>query len=462
MNVEFLKSEMFQRFAGERPVAVMIQMTLARLFDPRSLDRLFADHAQQQYERTLLFSALAELTASVVLGKHASIHAGWGRMRERLGVSLAAAYGKLQRIEPGLSQALVRYSYQQTLDVRRALRIAPRHDIAGYETRILDGNHLAGTEHRLKETRATTAAPLPGKSLVVMDPRHDAICDYFPIEDGHAQERSGIDAVLETIERHQLWIADRNFCTLKLMYGIVARGGVFIIRQHSKLIGRKPGKLRKIKTTETGTVYEQTLRLPAIDDGPEQTVRRIVVRLHAPTRDGDLEIALLTNIPRRRADAVRIAEAYRLRWRIETTFQHLTEALTCEINALCYPKAALFCFANALVAYNALSIVKAAIAWTHGQEAASMLSHFTLAREISETTDGMLIALPPPEWQGFAVMACDAFTAALTTVAAQLNPRDYRKSVRGPKKPKPKKKHTRRSVHVSTKKLLDQRVKRAC
>lgn len=461
MGVAFLKDPMFQRFASERPVAVMTQMALAHLFDADSLDRVFADHAELQYERTLPFSTLTQLVSSVVLGTNASVNAGWRKMKDRLRVSVTATYGKLERVEPGLSQALVRYSFQQTLEVRQALGAAPRHDVAGYETRLLDGNHLSKTEHRLKETRDITAAPLPGKSLVVMSPRHDAICDFFPIEDGHAQERSAIDDVLETIRRDQLWVADRNFCTLKFLYGIAARRAVFIIRHHGQLIGQGRGRRKKIGKTPTGTVYEQSFQLPA-RKGETMTVRRIIVQLNDPTRDGDTEIALLTNLPQDRADAITIAQQYRGRWRIETAFQHLTEALTCEVNALCYPKAALFCFANALVAYNAFSIVKAGIAAAHGQEAVRSLSHYYLALEISETTDGMLIALPAEEWSCFADMPSARFTTALRQVAAKLNPRHYRKSVRGPKKPKPKKKHKKQAVHVSTKTILNKRAKLPC
>jgi len=36
--------------------------------------------------------------------------------------------------------------------------------------KILDGNCLEATEHRIHELRGTAAGPLPGKSLVVLDP----------------------------------------------------------------------------------------------------------------------------------------------------------------------------------------------------------------------------------------------------------------------------------------------------
>lgn len=461
MGVSFLNDLMFQRFATERPVSVMVQMTLSHLLDADSVNQLFADHAQVQYERSLTFSTLTDLVSSVVLGKNASVHAGFKKMKDRLGVSIAATYGKLDRVEPELSQALVRYSYRQAVEVQQSLGGVARHVIAGYETQYLDGNHLSGTEHRLKETRDITAAPLPGKSLVAMSPRYNAISDYFPIEDGHAQERTAIDDVLETIRRNTLWVADRNFCTLKFMYGIVDRNAAFIIRHHAKLIGAGKGRLKKIGKTETGTVFEQSFQMPEFH-GESLPLRRIVVKLDEPTRDGDTEIAILTNVKQDRADAIEIAAMYRSRWTIETVFQHLTESLTCEIKALCYPKAALFCFANALVAYNALSILKSAIAAEHGRDAVASLSHFYIAREISETTDGMLIAIPVEEWTGFVDMAAKEFASALTKVAAHMNPADYRKATRGPKKPKTKKKHEKRSVHVSTKKILDKRRKNTC
>ena len=49
------------------------------------------------------------------------------------------------------------------------------------------------------ETRSQTTASLPGKTLVVFDPRRGAVADIVPIEDGHAQERSALDSIIETL-----------------------------------------------------------------------------------------------------------------------------------------------------------------------------------------------------------------------------------------------------------------------
>src|SRR5262245_16718162 len=71
-------------------------------------------------------------------------------------------------------------------------------------------------------------------------------------------------------------------------------------------------------------------------------------------------------------------------WGIETLFQELTVTLNCEINTLGYPKAALFGFCVALMAYNVMSLVKAALRAEHGHEKVQAdVSGFHLTKEVS-------------------------------------------------------------------------------
>lgn len=456
MQRSFFEDPLFRAFAKERPIATVTQMILRRMLSATELDRLFEQYAAAQYHHALLFSALARLVSGVVLGKHASMHAGHKKMQEQLGVSVTAVYEKLQRIELPVTQQLVRQSYRQSVEICQAIGGVARHDVSGYSTRILDGNWLAATEHRLKETRTSTAAPLPGKALVVFDPLYDAVCDLFPMEDAYRQERSGLDEVIATVERRQLWIADRNFCTLKFLYAITAKQAAFVIRHHGQLVGVEKGKLRKIGETETGIVYENELILPRYQD-QQRTVRRIVVHLFQPTRDQEVEVVLLTNLPRDEASAGIVAELYRTRWKIETAFGHMALTMNAEIKPLCYPKAAMFCFALALVAYNAFAITKAAIAAEHGREQSAMLSHYYMALEISEATGGMLVAIPQARWDEMETISTDDFAAQTRTILAGIDLSLYRKSIRGPKKPPPKKTNQRQAVHLSTKQLLDKR-----
>jgi hypothetical protein len=54
---------------------------------------------------------------------------------------------------------------------------------------------------------------------------------------------------------------------------------------------------------------------------------------------------------------------------LESAFNELAMSLNGEIDTLAYPKAALFAFCVALVAYNALGVVKGALRAEHGEEA---------------------------------------------------------------------------------------------
>jgi len=146
----------------------------------------------------------------------------------------------------------------------------------------------------------------------------------------------------------------------------------------------------------------------------------------------------------------------RRRGRIAAVMQRLTEVLRRAIKPLCYPKAASFGFALALVLYNALTVVLAAHGAAHGAATRAALSHYYLALEIAQASDGLLVALPEC-WAAAAGWSPAALAQALRRIAQGLEPSCYAKSRRGPKKPKPKPKHARRKVHVSTKKLLDQR-----
>src|SRR5262249_46477807 len=235
--------------------------------------------------------------------------------------------------------------------------------LPSYRVKILDGNALAGTDHRLKELRQTTAAALPGKSLVVLDPALGLAIDVIPCEDGHAQERSLFGEVLPTVEANDLWIEDRNFCTVGFLFGVARRRGFFLVREHKGLPWQAQSELRYAGRTDTGRVYEQAVEVTD-EQGQCLRLRRILVRLDEPTRGGETEVALLTHV--RGVRRLKRARVYLGRWSIESLFNVLTTTLACEQKSLGYPKAALFSFCVTLVAYNALATVKAALRGVHG------------------------------------------------------------------------------------------------
>jgi hypothetical protein len=299
---------------------------------------------------------------------------------------------------------------------------------------------------------------LPGKILVVLDQERMLAETVFPTEDGHAQERSLFDAVLPSVKLQDLWIADRNFCTLAFLFGIRRRGGFFVIRQHGAVKGTLVGRKRKSGRCATGVVYEQTIRLTDPETDEDVDFRRITIELDKPTRDGDYELHLISNVPEKDADAIVLANLYRKRWTLETVFQETTQTLQCEIATLGYPKAALFAFCLALLAFNAVSVLKASLRAVHGEEAVqTKVSGYYLSLEIRGTYDGMMIAVPDEHWTVFRTLSVKKFAALLKQIAGHVNLSRYKKHSRGPKKPPPKKTTYKNGGHVSTYRLLQQR-----
>ncbi len=432
----------------------MAQAVLENLFQPQRLDALFERVAQRQYTRKLLFSALVELMFAVVLCIEPSVYSAYRVRKKRLRVSDQAVYDKLDGMELGVAAALVEDSAQQAAAVIDALGARRQPWLRGYRVRILDGNHLSGTEHRLEELRTTWAAALPGKALDVIDPETGLSTHVFLTPDGHAQERSLLDEVLAQVQKRDLWIADRNFCTLKFLFGIAAAGASFVIRQHGTLKGKLRGRRRLIGVGPSGKIYEQAVEWTY--DGVTRTLRRITIELTKPTRDGDYTLHVLTNLPAN-ISALVVAKLYGQRWTIETLFLEVTQTLACEIDTLGYPKAALFTFCLALVAANAVAVIKAALRAAHGETEADELSGYYLALEIEQTYDGMMVALPSPRWELFRRMGPEPFAAALKEMAAHVDRSRYRKAKRGPKKPPPKRGRYRNGGHVSTHKLLTEK-----
>lgn len=294
--------------------------------------------------------------------------------------------------------------------------------------------------------------------MVVVDQQRMVMTDVVLSEEGHAQERRLLTQGLQHGEEDQRWIAARTLCPLGLMFGIARRGAAFVVRQHGQLQGTLLGRPTRKGASRSGAVYEQAMCVQDPNSGETMRLRRITLKLKALTRDGDTELHLLSNVPGPRAAAPRLARLYGKRWSIETAFFEITTTLACEINTLGYPKAALFTFCLALLAYNAVSLIKAALRSAHGrQKVNDEVSSYYLSLEISRTYDGMMIAIPAPHWALFRELSDKAFADALRELASSVHLSRYQKHPRGPKKKPPERTAYQNGKHVSTAKLLAQR-----
>jgi hypothetical protein len=120
-----------------------------------------------------------------------------------------------------------------------------------------------------------------------------------------------------------------------------------------------------------------------------------------------------------------------------------------------YPKAALFGFCVALVAYNVVALVKGALRAVHGAEyVEQQLSMYYLTLEVAQVATGMEIAVGAESWEVFRHMSTAEFTAILVTIAQRLDTKKYTKHPRGPKKSPPNRLSGKRQTHVSTARIL--------
>ena len=443
----------FERFVKESPVSVMVRGLMERVFAPEQINRIFNDNAEVQYTRELLFSSLVDLMSLVVCGIHPSVNAAYRAKAQELNVSRTAVYDKLNRVETPVSAAIVRETAIPMASLIEFVGGESPQLLPGYKIRVLDGNCLEKTDHRLEVLRTTSAGALPGKSLVVLDPELRLAINVFATENGHAQERSLFDQVLTTVKPGELWIADRNMCTVAFLFGLYRLGANFVIREHKSMPWEAVNALQSFGCVETGDLFEQTVRLA--DAQESLLVRRIVLKLKKPTRNGEKEIAIFTYLPPDVATPAVVAELYRGRRSVENLFQTVTENYQCEIQTLGYPKAALFSFCLALVTYNILATVRAVLASVHGVgKIDAGLSDYYMVDEIQGTYRGMMIAIPPENWSIFADFSLSELASVLQDLAAQVRLSSFLKQPRAPKKKKDPPQYDPRHPHVSTAKLL--------
>ena len=460
-----------ERFERHAPASVMARLALEHALPAHWTNEVFETHRQRQYPRELMFSSIVELMTLVTLGMRPSLHAA-ARQHEGLAVSLAALYDKVNRSEPAVLRGLVSGSAQRLMPV--VAEWGGPTSLAGWQLRIVDGNHLAGSDKRLKVLRGHRGAALPGHSLVVYDPDAGLVCDMVACEDAHESERVGVLPPIERAQCGQLWIADRHFCTHTILDSLARTGAHFLVREHAKHPRvAQQGDWSEPQRTDTGAVREQTIAVEGIhvpparggkkaaqSSAPERPAawRRIQITLDSPTQAGEHTIGLWTNLPMT-VDAATLAQLYRKRWRIEGMFQRLESVLHSEIKSLGHPRAALLGFAVAVLAYNVLSLLQRAVEHAHRPQTPELeASTYHLSVQVKSGYEGMLIAVPSEHWPSAASQDPQTLAQTLLRLAQRILPRQVATSKRGPKTIQPKGYVGARvaSAHVSTARLIKQ------
>ena len=294
----------------------MVRGALERCMGAPVLDEIFEQASDKQYTNTLLFSGVFGLMNLVVCKTYPSIHAAYQEHRQEIGTSVTSVYNKLNGIEVPISRALVVETASNLAQSVRQMKGSCPPWLPGYKVKILDGNCIEASEHRLKALRDINSGALPGKSLVVYEPDLEMVTDVFPCEDGHAQERSMLGEVSDTVEARDVLIMDRNFCVQDFLYGIDQKGAFYICRQHKGLPWEAESEEKLVGRADGNRIYEQWIRI-GNTQGETRKVRRIRIELKKATRDDERELTILTNLSKTAAPAKLIAELYRKRWNID-------------------------------------------------------------------------------------------------------------------------------------------------
>lgn len=450
--------DLLERFAQAAPVAVMARASLEHIFANELLDRIFEDHARKQYTRELAFSSAFWLMVDVVTKSKPSLNSAYKSNKPELSVSVQSVYNKVNHTEMAVLEQLLGATAKRISQVIGYWKTPEPELIPGFSSRIIDGNVLAGSEHRIKELRSTRAAALPGRSVCFYNYESRLIDDIILDANAHAQDRSQIDAILTRVGPNEVIIGDSGLCTQKMMTGISSRKAYFILRKPANTALTRLGSPRKVGTGDTGDIYEQQAILRC-EDKTELRLRVITIKRFKPTSNGKMEIELLTNLPSK-VKATRIATAYRKRWSIENVFQDLGEALATEIDTLGYPGAALFGFTIGCILQNIHSMIEHSLRITHKSTLppTARLSRYKLALEIQSTVPGMEIAIQASSWEkSFGRLSIKEFAKWLLATAKGTVVENYRTYRWSPKGPKQKRMSGKRIHHIATQKVLDKR-----
>ena len=107
------------------------------------------------------------------------------------------------------------------------------------------------------------------------------------------------------------------------------------------------------------------------------------------------------------------------------------------------------------MAYNVLAVVLAALRGVHGEDTVEHeVSLYYFAMKSLRRTQGMMMAVPEPEWDIFYAMHPVDLAAILLDLAWRVPLQAFRKSSRRLRTPNPQGKKDPRKGHVSTAKLL--------
>jgi hypothetical protein len=331
------------------------------------LQRIFEQHRGRAYCSELTFSTLVDLVCDALL-----IHGGSGRQsfaqgrgKGSLTVSDQAAYGKLRRVPVAVSEALL-------WEVgARLTNVVPPVDsrslppcFAAYQVTAMDGKKVKNLAKRLKPLRGVKGSLLGAKVLVAIDCRSGLVIAMSSTADGEANDAPLVPTLVPQVRGRvpgpRLWLADRQFCDLRIPALLSQEGDGFVIRHCLKMGFHRDShqEVREFRDAKGRTIREEWGWVGSAKDKRRMYVRRITLE-----RPNEEPIIVLTNL----LDGVQfpaeaVLELYGERWHIERVFQQVTEVFQLQSLIGSSPQAAILQASLCFVLYNVIQVVRGYVA----------------------------------------------------------------------------------------------------
>lgn len=345
------------------PVAASLLSVFAIICSEERMAKIFSEHRGRSYEDVLSFHGLVKLMFSAVLehnavGRKAFLNA---REHDQMPVTDQACYGKIRRIPPTLSHALLHESIPALLELfpesvtTQVPSCFNNHNIYG-----IDGKKLKDVAKRLKETRGTPGKLLGGKTLVALSIHERIAVAMNSSLDGEANDCPLVPGLLQSVSARtptdNIFLADSQFCDLTTPRHILGYGWDFVMRYHPKVhfyIDPKI-KVRRGKDSRGRQYFEEIGWLGKPESKTCIRVRRITV-----TREGKPDLIIVTSLlDSDLFNASDILDLYALRWTIETVFQHITKEFDLRHMIGSTAEATIFQFSISLLLYNIMILIQ--------------------------------------------------------------------------------------------------------
>jgi len=361
------------------PLADAVLWIWRWIADSAFLEQLYQRHRQRGFTRSLTFPVFVHLIADALLGHNGSGRQAFERARERgdLSVSIQAAYGKLRRIPPALSQALLA---ELTDRLRELWPAGVQHELpaclADFEVLVLDGKTVKGLHKRLKPLRGVSGGVVGGKALVAVSLRSGLAIAMQTDPDGQANEVRLVPELLPQVHcrsgPRRLWMGDRAFGYVEQAQRFGQDPDHFLVRLRSDITFESDrGRPTRQGTDAAGRRFREQWGWLSRHGQPRAVYVRYIT-LNLKGRDSLVLVTSLLEPTKYPARA--LLALYRDRWRIERVFQDVTEVFGLEHLIGSTPAASLFQLSFCLLLYNILQVLRAYVAQAQSRPIATLSS----------------------------------------------------------------------------------------